>query len=74
MDSGRLKKMSNFSQKHYEAIACVFRNFPGRDLHTTRDIEVLILVIDQLAAMFRADNEKFKDEKFIKACGNWQEK
>ena len=66
---------SKFSHKHYEEVAKLFDNFSiigGRSIN--REIKLLRLVISDFANMFEKDNEKFDRARFIKACGNWQEK
>jgi hypothetical protein len=51
--------MTNFSKKHYVAIAEIIRNSENSKYS----------VAQELAKLFQQDNERFSFAKFAKACG-----
>lgn len=75
--------MASFSQRHYEAIAEVLRvehdsiveelgRIGRTGLHTNRAENWLVewrQIRDDLCAMFARDNPRFKQARFMKACG-----
>ncbi len=52
----------SMSRKHYVMIAEVFDRMSGKILISKRQL------INELCKVFEADNPRFDDETFIKAC------
>jgi hypothetical protein len=69
---------ANFQRRHYEAIADVLKGLEpttqvGRGdspLQKYGEKRMLDLVTERLEVMFKADNGKFKAERFRKATNN----
>ena len=55
---------SKFSQKHYIAVADIFRNFGGT--HTLEATRTILALLNDFVEMFEAGNEKFNADKFVK--------
>lgn len=63
---------SKFTQKHYEAIAQVIRDYEFQSLTKTgqaREQITLCGVIEDLDIMFNADNPKYDSGRFLTKCG-----
>tara|TARA_R110002020_G_C16113441_1_gene759751 strand:- start:400 stop:588 length:189 start_codon:yes stop_codon:yes gene_type:complete len=60
----------SMSRKHYVMIAEVINGMSGKILLSKRGL------VNKLSQVFEADNERFDDETFIKACNysNTEEK
>jgi hypothetical protein len=52
--------MTTFQRKHYKAIANVIKTFPVNDR---------VKFVSALNDAFKADNDQYVSNKFIKACG-----
>lgn len=51
-----------FSRRHYEKIAEVFNKYGGHDVHPMPSVRW------SLVHMFKADNPRFDENKFLRAC------
>jgi len=59
-----------FTKQHYEFIAAVLRDTqPGGDNdETNKPLRRWQRIVSVFVARFRADNENFDQERFLKAC------
>lgn len=58
--------MPDFQKRHYEFVANVLRKSIEKHGYQS---EAAVLIADEFATHFKADNFNFKTDTFLKACG-----
>lgn len=59
----------SMSRKHYESIAAIIRRHAQVEAANSNQASVTQSVANDMAAYFKAENQRFNTSAFIKACG-----